>query len=53
MNMDKQDLKSAILWLELLKTLTVLFALGFSMGLQAKFFHYHPPVVQVYHESGK
>ena len=50
--MEEKDLREAIQWMELLKILAVLFAVGFSMGLQAKFF-YHPPVVQTYYEPGK
>jgi len=50
--MERKDLKEAIQWMELLKILTVLFAVGFSMGLQANFFYSHP-VVQTYYEPGK
>ena len=49
--MDRQGLKLGILWLELLKNIAVLFAIGFSIGVQAKLVaNRYPHVVQAYYE---
>ena len=52
--MDRQGLKLGILWLELFKNIAILFAIGFSIGVQAKLVasrsHY---VVQAYYEQSR
>ena len=37
--MNRHNLREGILWLELLRILTILFAIGFSLGLQVHLLH--------------
>ena len=46
--MNRHNLREGILWLELLRILTILFAIGFSLGLQVHLLH---QATKVHYES--